>query len=111
MISLIQHFGADFLWKVILKILNSGIILKTFTHVTYQLFVGSTFQVFVSGMFTYWVILQSYLSSAVSKSTFMKNSFRNTIRVSNSLDPDQARHIVGPDLGPNCLQRLLADDT
>ena len=25
---------------------------------------------------------------------------------SNSLDPDQARHIVGPDLGPNCLQRL-----
>ena len=22
------------------------------------------------------------------------------------LDPDQARHYVGPDLGPNCLQRL-----
>ena len=32
MISLIQHFEADFLWKVSLKILNSGIILKTFTH-------------------------------------------------------------------------------
>ena len=30
--------------------------------------------------------------------------------MSNSLDPDQARHSVGPDLGPNCLQRLLADD-
>ena len=30
----------------------------------------------------------------------------NTIRVSNSLDPDQARHFVGPDLGPNCLQRF-----
>ena len=30
--SLIQHFEADFLWKVSLKILNSGIILKTFTH-------------------------------------------------------------------------------
>ena len=29
---------------------------------------------------------------------------------SNSLDPDQARHFVGPDLGPNCLQRLSADD-
>ena len=28
MISLIQHFEADFLWKVSLKILNSGIILK-----------------------------------------------------------------------------------
>ena len=37
------------------------------------------------------------------KSTLMKNSFRNTIRVSSSLDPDQARHFVGPDLGPNCL--------
>ena len=32
MASLIQHFEADFLWKVSLKILNSGIILKTFTH-------------------------------------------------------------------------------
>ena len=32
MISLIQHFEADFLWKVSLKIMNSGIILKTFTH-------------------------------------------------------------------------------
>ena len=34
----------------------------------------------------------------------------NTIRVSNSLDPDQARRYVGPYLGPNCLQRLSADD-
>ena len=32
MVSLIQHFETDFLWKVSLKILNSGIILKTFTH-------------------------------------------------------------------------------
>ena len=31
--------------------------------------------------------------------------------MSNSLDPDQARRFVGPDLGPNCLQRLSADDT
>ena len=34
----------------------------------------------------------------------------NTIRVSNGLDPDQDRNCVGPDLDPNCLQRLLADD-
>ena len=40
--------------------------------------------------------------------TFFKNSFRNTIRVSNSLDQDQDRSSVGPDLGPNCLQRLSA---
>ena len=32
MISQIQHFEGDFLWKVSLKILNSGIILKTLTH-------------------------------------------------------------------------------
>ena len=39
------------------------------------------------------------------KSTFSKNSFRNTIRVSNSLDGQN----VGPDLGPYCLQKLSAD--
>ena len=42
--------------------------------------------------------------------TFSKNHFRNTIRVSNGLDPDQDRQNVGPDLGPNCLQRTSADD-
>ena len=31
--------------------------------------------------------------------------------MSNILDPDQARRFVGPDLGPNCLPRLSADDT
>ena len=35
--------------------------------------------------------------------------FISIIQVSNSLDRDQARHFVGPDLGPNCLQRLSAD--
>ena len=38
-----------------------------------------------------------------SKSTFSKNSFRNTIRVSNSLDPDQSRHSAGPDVSPNLI--------
>ena len=42
---------------------------------------------------------------------FFKISFRNTLRVSNSLDPDQARHFVGTGLDPNCLQKLSADDT
>ena len=41
---------------------------------------------------------------------FKKRNFRNTIRVSNSLDPDQASRFFRPDLGPNCLQRLSADD-
>ena len=31
------------------------------------------------------------------KLTFSKNSFKNTIRVSNGSDPDQARCFVGPD--------------
>ena len=30
--------------------------------------------------------------------------------MSNGLDADQDRHYVGPDLGPNCLQRLSAED-
>ena len=42
---------------------------------------------------------------------FSKNSFRNIIRVSKNLDPDQVRRFVGPGLGLNCLQRLSADNT
>ena len=44
------------------------------------------------------------------KINFFKKSFRNTIRLSNGLDPDQDCHVISPDLGPNCLQRLSADD-
>ena len=36
------------------------------------------------------------------KSTFLKYSFRDIIKVLNSLDPDQALCYVVPDLGPNC---------
>ena len=43
-------------------------------------------------------------------SFFSKKSFRNTILVSNRLDLDQNQHFVCPDLGPNCFQRLSADD-
>ena len=42
------------------------------------------------------------------KLNFSKNSFKNTIRVSNSLEPDQHHHYVGPVLGPSCLQRLIS---
>ena len=30
--------------------------------------------------------------------------------MSNNLDPNHAGHFVRPDLGPNCLQRLSAED-
>ena len=33
----------------------------------------------------------------------LKKSSRNTIRMSNSMDPDPTRRFVGSDLGPNCL--------
>ena len=45
------------------------------------------------------------------KMNFLDKSFRITIRVAYSLDPNKARHFVGPDLGSNLLERLLAEDT
>ena len=40
----------------------------------------------------------------------LKHLFKNTIRVSNGFNQDQNRCSVSPDLGPNCLQGLSADD-
>ena len=34
-----------------------------------------------------------------------KMVFWNISRVPSRLDPDHARRVVGPDSGPNCLQR------
>ena len=58
-------------------------------------------------------ILPAFLLSAefFQNQLFRKNSLMNTIRVSNSFNPDQTLHFVGPGLGPNCLQKLSADDT
>ena len=53
--------------------------------------------------YAYWENFLGFLSSA--------DLFQNTIRMSNRLDPDQAQRLVGPDLYPNCLQKLSADDT
>ena len=50
----------------------------------------------------------------------IKNSFKNTTRVSNNVEADQAQTFVRPDLGtsclqrylePNCFQMFLAEDT
>ena len=60
-------------------------------------------------------IIPSHIITVPYFTLWMLDIF-NTIRVSNSLDPDQARHYVGPDhnvgpdLGPNCSQRLSADN-
>ena len=53
---------------------------------------------------THWVIFHAF-----SFADFWEKSFKNTIRVSNSLDQDHVGHFVEPDLGPNCLQKLSAD--
>ena len=42
---------------------------------------------------------------------FQNQLFRKILSVSNSLDPNQARSFVKPDLGPNHLKRLSAYDT
>ena len=51
-----------------------------------------------------------YLNKLFTINLFQCPSLRNTIRVSNNLDPDQDQLSVVPDLGflilaPNCLQR------
>ena len=58
-----------------------------------------------------WVGLQFVVFPDHTHLLFNSLPTGNTIRVSNSLDPDQARHYVGPGLGPNCLQRLSTEDT
>ena len=52
----------------------------------------------------YWIIFHAFLTLMIffSKLTFCITSFTNTIKMSNSFDPD---------LGPNCLSMLSADDT
>ena len=59
--------------------------------------------------FAFWVILHAFLLSAdfFLNSTFSEKPFHQYLRVSNSLDPDQDQCF----LGPNCLQRLSADNT
>ena len=55
-------------------------------------------------------MLGSFLCFSRHLLIFFFKIIRNTIRVSNSLDPDQDRRSVGFDLGPNCLQSLSAED-
>ena len=51
------------------------------------------------------------ICSLFFKINFFKKLFQERCQRSNSLDPDQDLQNVGADLGPNCLQRLLAGDT
>ena len=57
-------------------------------------------------------MLSLWSADFFSKLLFQKNSFWNAIRVcvSNGLGPDQEWPSVGPDLGPNWLQRFISAD-
>ena len=55
------------------------------------------------GNFFHFFMLLSFADFFQNQLT--KISFWNTIRVSNSLDPDQDRQDVGPDRLTNCLPR------
>ena len=46
----------------------------------------------------------------LQKKFVLKKKIRNNFRGSSGLDPDQALHFVGPDLGSNFLQMFLLDD-
>ena len=47
-----------------------------------------------------------------STDLFVQNQlFCKYHQIVNSLDPAQDRRFVGPDLGPNCLHSLSADET
>ena len=54
--------------------------------------------------------LRHYDSNIIEKHNSFKKLFQE-YHQSNSLDPDQARLFVTSDAGPNCSQRLSADDT
>ena len=54
-------------------------------------------------------MLGKFVCFLTSVDFFLINFFKKISgipSVSNSLVPDQARHFVGPDLGPVCLQKL-----
>ena len=46
----------------------------------------------------------------LSSADFFKKIISGTLSESNGSNQDQDRCSIGPDLGPNCLQRLSADD-
>ena len=92
---------------------DGTVIWQTIAKTYYVTYYGSC-----SGMFKFCyldvnlVILHAFCRLLIffRNQLFQENTFRNTIRFSNSLDPDQARQFVVSDLDPNCLQKLSADD-
>ena len=94
MISLIQHCEADFLWKVSLKILNSGLILKIFIHVSRVLGIPpQTYEIFSKDGNVALQLLHDHLKYSGSTSILRENrcfgTFAHSIQYS-SLQPKHA---------------------
>ena len=85
---------------------------RYFSHTKWKVFLQfmwavKTLTLCMLGNFAcFFVVCGLFLTSSFLK----KNHSENTIRVSKSLAPDKAQYFVSPGLGPNCLQRLSADD-
>ena len=58
----------------------------------------------------YFFYIFAAFADFLFKINFFKISFKNTIRVSKGLYPDQGRRSVSADLDLNCLQRFSLDD-
>ena len=85
-------------------------ILSTFIKVPFviKIIVLSIFEwPFYTGLTVHSYVI---ICGLFSKLPLLKDSFRNTIRMSKGLYPYQDWHSVNPDLGPNCLQMLFADN-
>ena len=67
-------------------------------------------EIFLSPVMGYFSCACCCLLTFFFEINLFNKSSRNTIRVSNSLDPDQDQCFVSPDLGTNCLQRLPVDN-
>ena len=81
-------------------------ILSTFLKVPLVINILVFFSIYIkaifnSGIFPYFCRLLIFFKIIFC----FRFYFRNTTML-NSLKPDQARHFVGPDLGPNLLQNL-----
>ena len=103
----LSHVQGDFVTYVTTP-QQSGSVTR---HINSRALIQERIPYHTSKHFVYWVTFACFF--VVSLLIFFqiqlsKISFRNTIRVSTGLDP---KCRAGSDLGPNCLQKLSADDT
>ena len=85
-----------------IMVMHRLILIHSYSHKVSAYFIWQLFCL-LSNLARFFVACLFFFKINISE-----NSFRNTMRVSNSVDPDQAQHFVAPDLVPNCLKRLSA---